>query len=133
MIGGAQAMKSPEFPGQNAIRERVAFAPPLVPDTTQVPVGSGLSTREIQRQQTADAQQAGLERQCLGLVVQPARAQLGQALHRPYIVFESQRAKQSFPKRLSPAGLARARLELRCLALQSHLRRLTQQVLKLCG
>ena len=37
-------------------------------------LGSGLSAREIQGQQTADAQQAGLKWQRVSLVVRPARA-----------------------------------------------------------
>ena len=61
----------------------------------------------------------------------PARAQFGQALHGPDVVFVTQGAEESFPQRLLPADSPGAGLELRRLALQSHVRRLVEQVQQL--
>ena len=63
----------------------------------------------------------------------PARAQFGQALHGPDVVFVTQGPEEAFPERLLPADAPGAGLELRGLALQAHVRGLVEQVQQLRG
>ncbi len=91
-------------------------------------IGAGLRAGQFGRQQAADAEEARLQGERLGPGRLPARAQFGQALHGPDIVLESEGSEEALPQRLLPADLPGAGLKLRCLALQSHVRRLVEQV-----
>lgn len=48
-------------------------------------------------------------------------------MHGPGIVFIAQRAEDTFPERLFPAGLSRARLELRRFAAETDCARVAQE------
>ena len=131
MIGRPRPVETPERARQDAIGEFIALPPPLVPDAAHIVVRRGLRAGQFHRQQAADAEEAGLQGERLGLGRLPARAQLGQALHGPDVVFVTQGAKESLPERLLPADSPGAGLELRRLALESHVRCLLEQVQQL--
>src|SRR5258708_34317897 len=110
MVGRPEATHAPQGAGQQAIREYVALAPPLVPNGAKVFVAAGARTGQFRREQAADAEQAGLQGEWRGVRIKPARPQLSQALHGPDIVLVSQGAKKSLPYRLLPPPLPRPRL-----------------------
>src|SRR5213593_397638 len=120
MVGGPQAMEAPQGPGQRTVAERLALAPPVVPEAPQIIVRAGLLAREFVGQQAADAKQPRLQSDGadFGLGRANSRAQFGQALHRPDVVFVAQRPQPAFPKGLLPTSLAGARLQLDSLSTQ---------------
>src|ERR1051325_2236261 len=66
MVGGPQGMEAPEGSRQQAIREGVALAPPLIPDEAYVIVGASAAAGQFGRQQAADAEEPGLEGEQMG-------------------------------------------------------------------
>src|SRR5437867_4206030 len=98
MVGGAQAMESPKFARQDAVRVLIALAPPLVPNAAEIIVRSGFRAGQFGRQQTAQSEEPRLQGERLRTGTGPARTQFGQTLHRPDIVRVTQRAKESFPE-----------------------------------
>ena len=122
MIGRAEAMETPERAGQNNFGELLAFAPPVVPNPAQISVRAGLGARQINRQKSAHAEQARLQRENRRTLFrfsrEQARHQLGQAAHRPDVVFVAEPGEEAFPQRLLPTGLPGAGGKLRGLALE---------------
>src|SRR5262249_7911196 len=93
VIGRTQAMKPPDISRQYAIREFVALAPPLIPDAADVVISPGLGTAEFGWKEVADSEQPRLNRQRFGPWSCPPRAKLRDPMHRPDIVFITERSE----------------------------------------
>ena len=71
----------------------------------QVTIRARRAAAQFGRQQSAEAEQPGLQGQRRIRARRPARARFGEALHRPDVVLVAERAEQTFPQRLFPADV----------------------------
>src|SRR5947207_12306322 len=115
-------MKAPQAARHSAIAEAFALTPPNVPEPAQIIIGGGLLAGEFIGQQAGDAEQPRLQRQRVECAVWRAntRAQFGQSLHGPNVVFVAQSPHGAIPEGLLPSRLARAGLQLDGLAAQAN-------------
>src|SRR6185436_11954059 len=109
MVRGTQSMEAPCRFGQETIFKFISFTPPAIPDLSQIIVRRRLFASRFSGQETTDAEQSGLQGQWRFRFVIPTRARFCQTLHRPNIVFVTERAKKSFPERLFPTDVTRSR------------------------
>src|SRR5256885_8588201 len=118
MIRWAQIVEAPRGARQSAIGERRLLPPPTIPELAHISIVALLGPSQFLWQQSPRSKQPRLhfqQRQFLFSRRKPL-TDFPQPLHCPNIVLVSQRPKKSLPKRLLGAALARAGLELRCLA-----------------
>ena len=125
LVGRTKAVQAPEIlwqlHGRGIFRSRATNGPTRFASIRRGGVVRG-------RQETAHAQQPRLQ----ALAPTPrrplsSRQQFGHALHGPDILFVTERAKKSLPKRLLPAGLARADFQFAGFALETDQRGLLQK------
>ena len=127
MICRSQSVKLPDRARQGAVRKFISLTPPAIPDAAQIGVRTFLRPGQFRRQQAADAKQPRLKCKRRFCARRPVRARFRQILHRPGVVFVTERAEQPFPQSLLPAGVPRSRGKLRGLGLQTDARGLAQK------
>ena len=125
MVRRTDPVQPPGGAGQGAVVESIAFAPPEVPELA----GMGVAGKVV-GQETAAAEQAGLQMKGIGRGAfgREAGAQFGEAKHGPGILLVAEGAKEPFPKRLFPAGLAGAGGELGGLGFKPDAGRAAEQI-----
>ncbi len=123
MVGRAHSSEPPEELGQDEVDEFVAVAPPMIPEGAEVGAAGGGLARGIVGQQTAQAQESGLETQggvggnLRGMA--EVREVFREAAHGPDVVAVAEGGAQSFPEGLFPAGLAGAGGEFATFSLEA--------------
>lgn len=111
VVGGANAVETPDFGGEEVGGETFAFAPPEVPETAGAGSFAGFGGEE-----TGQAEQAGLPVFAGDFGIDGESAGFGQAfgdaLHGPGVVLIAEGAEDGFPEGLVPADGAGAGAEV---------------------
>ena len=128
MIHRAYTMKAPEISREHAVHKLFTLTPPTIPNAAQVIIRARQAPTQVSRQQSTETEQSSLKGQQRIRARHPPRPLFGQALHRPEVVFVTERPEQTFPQCLFPADVLSARPERRRLVLQPDVRRLMQQI-----